>query len=189
MAPPTFTLNRFLVDAGMLYVGTTPVGWGASRGGLTFEPGAPIRFPEADGITTPYEGTGRVTGYESRITGRLMDASPDALMRLMPGSSSDNSTTNNVITPIPARQFITTGQTLQNVLLIHRVSNNQYQATFFPRALVERWTKASADSDEGLFDISIRALLAAGQASTSCPYREITNFDLDTFDPTDYALT
>lgn len=185
--PPRYYLNKFLVDAGMLYVGTTPVGWGATRGGLTFEPGSNVRFPEADGITTVIDGTGRVTGYESRITGRIMDASPASIMRMMPGATSDGSSTNNAITPISARTFISTGQTLSSVLLITRTSDNQYEATYFRKALVERWNQAGPDSDEGMFDISLRALLTDTQDPTDPPYMKFTNFDLDTFDPADYT--
>ena len=184
-----YTLNRFLVDAGMLFVGSTPIGWGATRGGLTFEPGGAIRKPEADGITTPIDGTLRPTGYDSKITGRLMDASMDSIMRLMPGSTSDSSSTNNAITPLAARTFITVNQTLANVLLVHRGSDSKMQATWFPKAIVARWNKASADSDEGLFDIEIWALLTASQSPNSAPFKEFTNFDLASFDPTDYTLS
>lgn len=187
MTPPRHVLNSFLVDAGMLYVGTVPIGWGASRGGLTFEPGAATRFPEADGITTPIDGTGRVTGYESRITGRIMDASPASIMRMMPGSTSDGSASNNAITPINARTFITTGQTLEDVLLIYRVSDNTYEATYFRKAMVERWNQSGPDSDEGQFDISIRALLTDTQDPAEPPFLKFANFDLDTFDPADYT--
>ena len=186
--PPRYTLNEFLVDAGMLYVGSTPAGWGATRGGLTFEPGGALRKPEADGITTPIAGTLRYSMWDSKITGRLMDASPDSMSRLMPGSVSDGSTGNNIIVPPNARSFISENDCLQNVILIHRNSTNAYQATWFPFAIVERWNKVSPDSDEGTFDISILALLGSSQDPNSCPFREFQPFDIDSFDPNDYTL-
>lgn len=186
--PPRYTLNRFLVDAGMLYVGATPVGWGATRGGLTFEPDGVLREPEADGITTPIDGTLRYSRWNSRITGRLMDATIESMMRLMPGATSDGSSPNNYITPPNARTFITTSQSLENIILIHRNSANQYQATWFPKAIVRRWNKVSPDSDEGTFDIEILALLKSTQSPNECPFREFTNFDLDTVDLTDYPI-
>lgn len=186
--PPRYTLNPFLVDAGMLYVGATPAGWGATRGGLTFEPGGALRKPEADGITTPIDGTLRYSMWDSKITGRLMDATADSMMRLIPGATSDGSAGNNMITPPNARTFITTGQSLNNVILIHRNSQNLYQCTWFPKALVARWNKVSPDTDEGTFDIEIWAMLKATQSPNECPFREFVPFDLDTFDPTDYVI-
>lgn len=186
--PPRYTLNEFLVDAGMLYVGVAPVGWGATRGGLTFEPNSELRQPEADGITTPIDGTLRPIRYGSIITGRMMDASAASMARLIPGHTSDGSSPNNVITPPNARVFITTGQSLPNVILIHRNSSNNHQATWFPKAIVRRWNKVSPDSDEGTFDIEILALLKSTQDPSEAPYREILDFDFDTFDPTDYTI-
>lgn len=193
MANPTPVLNKFLVDAGILYVSSAPgswvpVAWGATRGGLTFDPAMAFRTPEADGITTPIDGTGRVTRYDSVITGRIMDATKASLSRMLPGSTSDGSASNSVITPVPARQFITTGQSIRDVLLIHRNSNNEYQATYFPKGLVTKWTKASSDSDEGLFDITITAMLLATQSPNDAPFREIVNFDLDSFDPSSFHV-
>jgi hypothetical protein len=168
-----YTFNEFLVDAGMLYVGSTPVGWGPTRGGLTFDPGITTRVPEFDGRTTPIDGTGRVTEYNSKITGQILDKSALALGRMLPGYTSDGST-NNVIKPRDARTFISTGDTLADVLMIYRGSDGVAAGVWFKKAMVESWTLAGEDSNEGLFDVSILALLPTTDSANAAPFRIIS---------------
>lgn len=168
-----YTFNAFLLDAGMLYVGSTPVGWGPTRGGLTFDPGIETRIPEWDGQSTPIDGTARVTTYMSKITGRIADKSAAALGRLLPGYTSDGST-NNVIRPRDARGFIATGDTLADVLLIHRGSDGNAAGVWFRKAIVESWKLAAEDNNEGLFDISILALLPTTDTPNEPPFRIIS---------------
>lgn len=179
--PETYTNNAFLLDAGMLYVGSTPIGWGPTRGGLTFDPGVQTRIPEWDGQSTPIDGTARVTAYNSKITGRIADKTGLSIGRLLPGYTSDGSSGNNVIDPRDARSFIATGDTLSDVLLIHRGSDGEEAAVWFKKAIVESWTMAGEDNNEVLFDISIMALLPTTDTANEPPFRVISPFDFDTF--------
>jgi hypothetical protein len=168
-----YTFNTFLVDAGMLYVGSTPVGWGPTRGGLTFDPGIETRDPEYDGKSTPIDGTLRVTKYNSKISGQILDKSALALGRLLPGYTSDGST-NNVIKPRDARGFIATGDTLSDVLLLFRGSDGAACGAWFKKAMVESWTLSAEDNNEGLFDVSIVALLPTSDTPNDPPFRLIS---------------
>lgn len=168
-----YPVNEFLVDAGMLYVGSTPVGWGPTRGGLSFDPGVTMREPEYDGKSSPTDGTMRVTRYESRITGQILDKSAESLGRLLPGYTSDGST-NNVIAPRAARSFIGTSETLADVLLIFRGSDGVAAGAWFKKAIVETWSLAAEDNNEGLFDVSILALLPDTDGVNDPPFRLIS---------------
>lgn len=176
-----YTINPFLVDAGMLYVGTTPIGWGPFRGALKFDPGITMRYPEWNGVGTPIDGTPRITSYNSVITGQLGDKSALSLSRLYPGSTSDGSSGNNVIRPINAREFISTNDTLADVLLVHRGSDGNPIGHWFKKAIVDAWDLVAEDNNEGLRNITIRALLAADADRNAPPFREISPFDFDTF--------
>jgi hypothetical protein len=168
-----YTFNPFHVDAGMLFVGSTPLGWGPSRGGLSFDPGITMRNPEYDGKSTPIDGQPRVTEYLSRITGQILDKSAAALSRLLPGSTSDGSS-DNVIAPRAARSFISTSDTLSNVLLIYRGSDGNATGVWFKKAIVETWTLAGEDNNEGLYDVSILALLPSGDDVNAAPFRLVS---------------
>lgn len=184
MSGESYTFNPFLLDAGMLFIGSTPVGWGPTRGGLTFDPGITTRIPEWDGQSTPIDGTGRVTKYESRITGKIADKSAVALGRMLPGSTSDGSTGSagtNIIIPRDARSFISTGDTLQDVLMVNRGSDGNAAAVWFKKAMVEKWTWAGEDNNEVLFDISIMALLPTTDDVNAPPFRVLSPFDFDVF--------
>jgi hypothetical protein len=168
-----YTFNPFHVDAGMLYVGSTPIGWGPSRGGLTFDPGITMREPEYDGKSTPIDGQMRVIEYRSRITGQILDKSAAALGRLLPGYTSDGST-DNVIAPRAARSFISESDTLSDVLLIMRGSDGVAAGVWFKKAIVESWTLSGEDNNEGLYDISILALLPDDDGVNDPPFRLIS---------------
>lgn len=168
-----YPVNEFLVDAGMLYVGSTPLGWGPSRGGLSFDPGITMREPEYDGKSTPVDGTMRVTKYESRITGQILDKSALSLGRLLPGYTSDGST-DNVILPRDARGFISTSDTLSDVLLLFRGSDGVAAGVWFSKAIVEKWDLAAEDNNEGLFNISILALLPTTDGVNDPPFRLVS---------------
>jgi hypothetical protein len=168
-----YTFNPFLLDAGMLYVGSTPVGWGPTRGGLTFDPGIETRDPEYDGKSTPIDGTLRVIRYNSTISGEILDKSAVALGRLLPGYTSDGST-NNVITPRNARSFIATGDTLQDVLLLYRGSDGNAAGAWFKKAMVTQWSLIGPDNDEARFSVTIQALLPTTDGVNEAPFRLVS---------------
>src|SRR5690242_14995414 len=75
------------LDAGVLYVGDTPVAMGATRGGLSFDPGVTWRETDWDGKTTSIAGQERIVEYNSTITGKIVSLSSTLLQQLNPGST------------------------------------------------------------------------------------------------------
>jgi hypothetical protein len=182
--PATYTFNPFLLDAGMLFVGSTPVGWGPTRGGLRFVPGITTRVPEFDGLSTPIVGQPRVTQYRAQIVGNIADKSPESVGRLLPGYTSDGSTGgsgNNIITPRDARSFISAGESLSDILLVHRGSDGNAEGVWFKYGLVETWEQTGEDNNEVLRAVTILALLPDDDSPNASPFRLINPFDFDTF--------
>lgn len=175
-----YTFNDFLLDAGMLFVGSTPVGWGPTRGGLRFVPGITTRVPEFDGLTTPIVGQPRVTEYQSVITGNIADKTVASIGRLLPGSTSDNSS-NNVIKPRNARSFISAGDSLSDILLVHRGSNGVSEAVWFKYGLVQTWEQSGEDNNEVIRAVTIIALLPTTDSPNAAPFRIVNPFIPSTF--------
>lgn len=181
MANPTYALKTFGVDAAMLYIGSNA--FGQTRGGVTFDPGANLRDPEFDGVPSFVEDQARITGWNSRITGRFGVFTAPFWSQLHAGSASDGSSTNNAITPIDARTFI--GDTLADFRCIWRVSDNTYQAIVARRVRFHPWTVAGEDHNEVLFDGTIQ-FLADPANLLDAPYRVITAYTHDTYTYTNY---
>lgn len=148
-----------LVNAGVVYVGETAVGMGATEGGLTFDPGREMRNVPFDGKTTDVAGLDRVITYNSRITGRWKDISAEFIQMLEPGSASDGSSGTNTITPIIAHKFLTQGDYLKNVTFVGLCSDGKTRRVFMEWAIVESYTLATTDKEEGLFDVAIKGVL------------------------------
>lgn len=200
MADPTYTLKQFGVDAAMLYVGTTPIG--PSVGGYTHDPGVIWRTVEADGFPTERAGMSRITGWDSHIRGRIKELTIAQIMRLHPGSESDGSSPNNAILPgigsagLAARQFVAENQLLTDVRLVYRkhdpnnTGSPDYGTTFgaiiYPVARVVSAPQSGEDNNEQVREVDLKAILAATQASTECPYFEVDDYDHTTFDIADY---
>jgi len=170
-----YTFNDFLLDAGMLFVGSTPVGWGPTRGGLRFAPGITTRSPEFDGLTTPIVGQPRVTEYQSVISGNIADKTVASVGRLLPGNTSDGSS-NNVIRPRNARSFISSGDSLADVLLVHRGSNGVSEGVWFKYALVSTWEQTGEDNNEVIRAVTIIALLPSTDSPNAPPFRIVNPF-------------
>lgn len=163
------------LDAGVLYVGTTPVAMGATRGGLTFDPGVTEREYDWDGKTSPVAGTERVTAYDAKITGKIVGMSSALLLQLYPGSTKTTDAgppSVDTITPINAAKIIP-GDTgyLQNVCLIHLLSDGSIEQVIFAVAKVISPKFNATDKNEGEIDITIRAYLASTETDTTkCPF-------------------
>src|SRR5688572_5276840 len=132
--------EEYAVDAGVLKVGGTTVGIGATVGGLTFEPGKEYRNVEFDGKTTDIAENDRVISYNSTISGDMLELSSAALMRYEPGASSDGSSGTNTITPIDATVFLAQGDYLTDVYFVLRRSDNKTIRVRFAKALIQRYS-------------------------------------------------
>lgn len=172
--------DDLIIDTGVLYVGTgTPVGWSPSRGGIKFDPGMTTRMVPWDGQTTEVAGFHRVTEYKSKLSGKLIDCGGAALLRLNPGSTSSDSGSEHIITPIDATVMFVDGNYLKNVQWIcRRMTGGTYVVTF-PVAYVEKYTLAGNDKGEGEFDVSIAAVLAVGSTGPTLNTAPFTHMLVD----------
>lgn len=190
MADPTYALRKFGADAAMLYVGTTPLG--PSIGGYTHNPGAQWRVVEADGFTTEKAGMQRITGFDTHLTGRLKDLTPEVLGYMNPGSSSDGSSGNNQITLEDARVFFQEGDLIKDVRLIYRTydpvtGTNAFAAIIYPLMRPENVPQSGEDSNEQIRDLDWKAILLDSQTANNPPFFEVAPYDHTTFDIDDYV--
>lgn len=176
----TAVIDAFPVDAPVLYVGSTPIGWGPTRDAITFDPGDEWRYPVWNQISTPVAGTGRRIRSAPTIKGKVASVSVMSLGLVMPASTSDGSSGNNVITPYTSRLFLTENDEPSDLLMIQRATDS-LMAVWFKKFHVTRWPLTLPDNDEGTFDMELTALLPSTDSPNALPYRIIKPFDFDTF--------
>ena len=159
MAFPGYAAPQAVVlDAGVLMVGSTVIG--ATRGGMTFDPGVQLRHIEFDGKTTDIAGLHRIVEYNTTISGDILDTTDAAIGRYFPGATSDGSS-DNLFTMKDARDFFVTGDYLTNFKFKGQQTDgtNENLIITFPRALVESATFKTNDRDEGVWTVTIKAVL------------------------------
>jgi len=163
--------TNLMIDAGVLYVGASPLGMGATRGGIKFDPGAEMRNVPFDGKTTDIAGLDRVTAYNAKFTGKMIDLSGPSLQRLNPGSTSSDSGSEHIITPIDATVMLAAGDYLTDVKWIGRAQTGGTVEVLFAHAIVEKFSVSGTDKAEAEVDISIKAVLAATETNlNACPF-------------------
>lgn len=172
------------VDRGSPSAVSTPIG--ASRGGLSFSPGMEMRSVEYDGRRAKKMGLDRVTSWDAKITGKMLQASPDNLKMLEPGHTSvvtageDPKPDTQKVTPKPASTMLVQGEYLKNVRLEYRRGNGGTFAICFPFGIVTQWALAGQDNNEAEFDVTIEARGDADESDDVAPfYYEITGADIE----------
>lgn len=159
MAFPGYSApSAFVLDAGVIMVGSTVIG--ATRGGMTFDPGIEYRHIEFDGKTTDIAGLHRIVEYNATISGEMLDLTDAAISRYFPGSSSDGSS-NNLFTMKAARDMLVTGDYLTNLIWKGQQSDGTAENLIitFARALVQDVSFRTNDRDEGLVSVTFKAVL------------------------------
>lgn len=164
--------QQFAVDAGVIYVGTTPVGIGATEGGLTWDPGTEYQHPQFDGMSAEIADLHRVVDYsKNKLSGDILDLTGVNVGLYQPGSTSDGSTGTNTITPIDAFTFFASGNYLRNVTWFVRRANNTTLGVFAAWALVKKWQLKTTPKKEGKGSIEIVAVLAPTETDLAkCPF-------------------
>src|SRR5690349_19917925 len=128
--------RQFPVDAGVMYVGTTPAGIGATEGGVQWDPGTEYHHPDFDGISGEIAQLHRVVDYsKNKLAGDILDLTGGNVGRYQPGSKSDGSVGTNTITPIDAFTFFASGNYLRNVTWFVRRAGNTTLGVFMAWAL------------------------------------------------------
>lgn len=158
-----------LIDAGVLYFGDTPAGFGASKGGITFDPDYVIRQIEFDGGRVPVAGLDRKTTGQPVFKGKMLEATAAAIMRYEPGSTSDGSSPINTITPKSHGPSFSSGDYLTDVTLWCRGQSGNVKRIVMPYALCLKPTLTTQDNNEGEWDILLAARLAPDETDLTKP--------------------
>lgn len=166
------TLAAIVYGSGVLFHGSTR--WGVSRGGVTFNPGAELRHPEFDGMTSEIVGAHRIARYDSTIQATFLEAANAQIGRLERNQTFVGTPTA-VLTPLPANQWFTkTGQYLQDVRLIGDRGDGSLETVHFPFALVREYSEKTNERGEKEFTVTLVACLDPQGTPLNldaCPYR------------------
>lgn len=158
----------FVVDAAVLLHGSTPMG--ATKGGLTWNPGKEIRHVEFDGLSTEIAGLHRILAYKPTISGNMKDLSAAAIGRYEPGSTSDGSSTNTY-TMKPAKEFYASGDYLQDVTFKGNRSDGKAFVIKLAWAIVREYNITTPDRNEADVAITLEGVLQPGATDLElCPY-------------------
>ena len=176
-----------MVDAGVLYKrdpdGSSLIGIGPSRGGLTFNPNGTIRNIEFDGKTTPIAGLDRFTERNAEITGTFIDLSAANFGMYEPGSTSAESGSVLRISPLKSTEFLTAGDYIYDVLWIGRAQDNRIKVVGFPCGLITKYQISAEDKNEAGAELTIEARVPEDATDINiCPYRIFTCDDISDLD-------
>jgi hypothetical protein len=160
-----------LLDSGVLYVGSNVVG--VSRGGLNFDPGKEYGNIGFDGKRSKVKGLDRVTGWDPKISGTLLEFGTEEMPQLEPGSVNDAASPTATITPKAASTLLAAGNYLDNVRLVFERGNGKYAAVLFTCGLLTQWSLKGSDNGEGEIAVTIEARLdiTGGAVPGTCPYK------------------
>lgn len=166
---PFVAPDAALVDAGCLYVGGVPIGFGASKGGISFDPGYDVRQIEFDGGRVPVALLDRKTTGKPVFKGKFLNANLAALMRYEPGSTSAVSGSVTTVSPKPHGPNFVAGDYLQDVTLWCRGQDGNVKRIIMDYAFVMKPTLSTTDNNEGEWDLLIEARLAPGETDLTKP--------------------
>lgn len=149
------TPGRVVFDAGVLssVVGGARIPIGVSKGGVSFDPGMETRQAEYDGRRVMIAGLDRVTEYDARFEGTIIELSDALLTALMPGSTTAGTTT----TPLPASRTITPAMHLVLPRMTILRGDGQYVSWEFDLGLVTEWDVDTSDKEEAEISVTIGA--------------------------------
>ena len=153
--------EEYIVDVGLICVGGIAEAWGATVGGIQWDPKKTVRSVEFDGKSSEIEGLQRTTKYEAVLSGKVKRGGPSFLLDLEPGSESDGSSGSdgNVITLLDARTPWEANMSLVDVFYIGRQEDSQIMYVRMPRAIVRSYKLATKDNEEAEWDIEIVPLV------------------------------
>ena len=158
-------------DSGVLYInGTTP--FGASNGGLSFDPGVDRRNVDFDSKRSDVMGLDRTIGFAPKISGSLKKFGTADVAVFEPASTSAVNAGVTTITPKKAGVLLVSGDYLTNVRLVFERGSGGYVWVKFPKALCTKYDVKGKDKDEADVSIEIQARLDLSGALTTddAPY-------------------
>jgi hypothetical protein len=159
--------SGFVVDVGIIAVGGVAEAWGATIGGLQWDPGKKVRHPDWDGRSSEVEGMHRTIGYDAKLSGKVKRGGA-GLLDFEPGAESDGSSggsSGNTITLLDVRTPWAAGMYLEDVHYLGRQQDGTILLINMPRAYVKTYKLATKDNEEGEWDIEIVPVLSASETN------------------------
>jgi hypothetical protein len=155
----TSTVERFLIDAGAVYLNyglgdERPLG--ATRGGSTFAIEQEVREMEIDGLPGPLKGARRFTSRMARLETNLVEQGYQNLMLALPGSAQSLVSNHRVIKR--DRNLLLTDY-VTNVALVGEVLGKTNRAIFIVKNVisVDNLEMGTSDDDEVVLTLNLTA--------------------------------
>lgn len=169
--PPT----DLVIDAGVLYYGnadpTLATAFGTTRDGFTFDTGMETRDVPFDGGHSPFEGLSRITAWNATLKGKFLTITAANMLLFNPGSASDGSSGNNVLTMKKAGNLFQSADYISHLWLIGRQQvDGTLVRVHFPLAYAASMQIVTKHNDEWLVDTTIKAVLPTGSDPQECPF-------------------
>lgn len=164
-----------IIDSGVLYVGATV--FGATTGGLKFDPGTEYRSVEFDGRRSPVRLLDRKAMFMPKLSGTVIQLSTTNVGQIEPGATvvaSGAWTTSTSYQPKAAALFLASGDYLTDVRAIWQRGSGAYVQVRFPAALLTKYDITSQDNAEVAIAIEIEARLdmsVSGTTTGTAPFR------------------
>lgn len=157
MPPPLtgFTATTFedvIKDAGILYADIDGVGaggpvlLGASQDGFTWDPGKEWGEMEFDGKRAPIVGGHEIIGFQSMISGTMLEFS-DAQIPVYEAGATKVAGPPIVFTPKPAGELLVQGDYVKDLWLFLRRGAAGYMKIALPFALCTKYSLVSKDKE------------------------------------------
>lgn len=157
VAPLTDVADDLLENPALIYVGTSCIG--ATRDGVSWDPGTTYADIAVDGVKVPVQGLTRITGYQSKLTFNLIQLGTAAeIQKLEHSATTATSTDTNITTVVSmkdAGELLATGDYLTDVRAIWSHADGTYTAIYLPLAYVSKRTITGAADGEATIPIEL----------------------------------
>jgi hypothetical protein len=172
----TFASTDAVLDSGVLYVGATV--FGATKGGLNFDPGITYRNIEFDGKRSPVKLLDRKMMAQPKLSGTVIQLSTANVGQIEPGATTSATgawTASTSYTGKRAAANLVAGDYLTDVRAIWLRASGGFVQVRFPAALISKYDIQSQDADEVAISLEIEARLDTGVSGFTnvgdMPYR------------------
>lgn len=166
-APLTgFTSNLpsdVVLDSGVLYLGATA--YGATKGGLQFDPGNTYRNIEFDGKRSNVRLLDRKMMMSPKISGTVLELPTAGIARLEPGATVATTgawTASTSYAPKRAAGLLVAGDYITDIRAIWLRGSGAMVQVRFPAGLVTKYDITSQDGEEASISLEIEARLDTG---------------------------
>jgi hypothetical protein len=164
-----------LLDTGTLYLGAAI--FGATRGGLTFEPGITWRNVEFDGKVSAVAGLDRKVTVAPTLSGTVIELGAADIARVEPGSTvvASGAWTGSTSYRGKAGQTLyASGDYITDVRAVWERGAGGFVQVRFPVAIISSYNVAGAAGEEAAIALTIEArldLTVSGSSPSDMPYR------------------